>query len=214
MVLEIPPPEVHGSSQFTWKATAEQKPWREGEPKVTIYNYEIFHDDGTKTLRTVTDTDGVKTIEEKKEAGAPVEKAKPIGPPQDLPSGATFDAKRVIFTDEKNQVTTTINYTIYLATAKYSQTEVHRPDGTEVTKGDLVPLDASPPKVTPPKEDIQQKKTFEPDASSEPTLPPPETSPRATWPPPQQQQKSEPATERRKIRSRGNVADRYLKNLA
>mmetsp|Transcript_34347 Transcript_34347/g.110312 ORF Transcript_34347/g.110312 Transcript_34347/m.110312 type:complete len:119 (+) Transcript_34347:58-414(+) len=92
MPLEIPPPEVHGDAKYTWKATAEQLPWKEGEAKVVLYRYEIFHEDGTKTVRTVTETDGVKeTTEERKEVGgkAAVPQKKPIDPPKDLPEKAT-----------------------------------------------------------------------------------------------------------------------------
>mmetsp|Transcript_34352 Transcript_34352/g.110329 ORF Transcript_34352/g.110329 Transcript_34352/m.110329 type:complete len:142 (+) Transcript_34352:58-483(+) len=119
MPLEIPPPEVHGDAKYTWKATAEQLPWKEGEAKVVLYRYEIFHEDGTKTVRTVTETDGVKeTTEERKEVGgkAAVPQKKPIDPPKDLPEKATFDARRVVFTDEDERVTTTINYTVYTET--------------------------------------------------------------------------------------------------
>jgi len=240
MPLEIPPPENNfGDSLFTWKATAEQNT-RAGKTE-TIYKYEIHHEDGRKTLRTVTiDDAGEKHVEEKTEQGEKPDPTaadrKPIDPPQELPERATYDARRVVFTDEDDAVTTTVNYTIYTDKGKYAQKETRLASGElTVEKGPLEPLTEAdiktvkpaaakaavvekPPLAektnakTPPKPDVvgsyvpYSKQQF-PTTSSEQ----PDAAPARSFKPPA---RAEPAPDTRpRVRARGSVADRYLKNL-
>ncbi|KAJ8607853.1 hypothetical protein CTAYLR_008802 [Chrysophaeum taylorii] len=227
MPLEIPPPDetTLGDMKFTWKATAEQRTIEEGNV-VTIYKYEISHEDGTVTFRTVTDTNGEKSTEERRErrGAAPEPAKKPIEPPRGMPEHGTFDAKRVVFTDEENVVTTTINYTVYTEDGKWWQKEVHK-DGQpiDVTKGPIEPLSEEDIKA------LTESPATEP--ATEPAPPQPDQAPMTiVIPPPRPAVKNPPGDEpvietrapeepppRRTsnygIRSRGSVAERYLKNL-
>lgn len=242
MGLEIPPPDetTLGDMKYTWKATAEQKQVENGDV-VTTYKYEIRHEDGTVTHRTVTDTNGTKSTEEFKTQASGTEatpERKPIEPPQGMPEHGTFEARRVIFTDEDGVVTTTINYTVYTEEGKWSQKEVHK-DGcdVEVTKGKIEPLteediqnviasaetDGQPQQqmptinVPPPRapkqsalsEATNAKPPPKPDASASKPVEDPYLAARRE----PRRDDEPPVSIRPSIRARGSVADRYLKNL-
>lgn len=221
--------------KFTWKATAEQKANENGDP-VTVYKYEITHEDGTVIHRSVTVVNGEKKIEEHKTA-APAQpptqvERKPIQPPQNMPEHGTFDARRVIFTDEDGAVTTTINYNVYTEDGKWWQKEIHK-EGceVEVTRGPVEALtdedranffapptseNQQPPVVVPkpPSSALNEKTNAKAhikriDASStrqvkDDYLIACQKTDRS----------NEPAINvSRSIKARGSVADRYLKNL-
>lgn len=222
MGLEIPPPEEDGLGKFTWKATAEQN------ENVIVYKYEIKHEDGTVTHRTVTDKDGVKSTEEYKAQSTSTEAPrKPIGPPQDLPADATFDASRVVFTDEDGQVRTTIRYTVYTDKGKWWQKEVYKGDDLdEVTKGPLEPLASEdtekyfpPPQIqVPPPPPVKSAALNEKtNARTPPKLA--DASSSKFVEDPYLASSRRPINhydfqvEREAIRARGSVADRYIKNL-
>ena len=225
MPLTIPAPEVHGDAKYTWTATAEQKP--EGEGLVTIYRYEIIHEDGTKTKRIVTDRDGVVSTEESKERAKAVPSVRvPIAAPRDLPENAAYDARRVVFTDEKDRVTTTVNYTVYIRNhGKYTQSEVHHFNGeTTVTKGDLQPLDPKDEDTMfndePDEETTVNKKVPTKVVDKENTTLSQNKSDAFSEPScvykfdiGKQQDAPPPQSSSRHLRARGNVAARYLQNL-
>lgn len=221
--------------KYTWKATAEQKANENGDV-VTVYKYEITHEDSTVTHRTVTEANGERKMEEYKIA-APAQppaqlERKPIQPPQDMPEYGTFDARRVIFKDEDGVETTTINYTVYTEDGKWWQKEIHK-EGyeVEVTRGPVEELtdedratvfapstseDQEPQAVLPkPSASAVNEKTDAKahikriDASS--SKPVKDAYLLACQ---KNDRSNEPAANvSRSIKARGSVADRYLKNL-
>lgn len=212
MGLQIPPPDetTLGDMKYTWKATAEQRE-TDGEV-VTVYDYVITHEDGTRTLRTVTDVNGEKSTTERRETGVVEEKKddrKPIEPPVGMPPDATFDAKRVVFTDEDGSETTTIDYTVYTRDGKYWQKQVQGDGDPEITRGTLEPLTDADVKVVMPDQPHKkhpEKKAPVSRASSYLQEPDQFLPPRRAA--------SELSDDRRgAVRARGSVADRYLKNL-
>ncbi|KAH8062055.1 8-hydroxy-dADP phosphatase [Aureococcus anophagefferens] len=131
------------------RRTATAKQVTTGEdfpPDVTTYfEYVITHSDGSRTLLSVKDVNGVKTSSSKKDdSGAPPAR-KPIQPPLNLPLGAGWKAKRVrrrpkqirrgavdasfsqavdALTDASGVETATTVYTVVLDGQMYTQTEV------------------------------------------------------------------------------------------
>ena len=132
------------------RRTATAKQVTTGEdfpPDVTTYfEYVITHSDGSRTLLSVKDVNGVKTSSSKKDdSGAPPARKKPIQPPLNLPLGAGWKAKRVrrrpkcstrsarstrpfrrrsTLTDASGVETATTVYTVVLDGQMYTQTEV------------------------------------------------------------------------------------------
>jgi len=149
--MDIPEPEGIAETD-RWRAQVAQKTTGTAKkPHVlTKFTYTIIHEDGSCTLRTVThdgSLEAAPTIEEQKLPRAPDEdgaakatKKPPIGAPRDLPAGAHWTAKRRVFADDKNDVKTTITYTVTRVDGKhYVQTEEQTNDGpVSIAKGPLI----------------------------------------------------------------------------
>lgn len=132
----------------------------------TYFEYVITHSDGSRTLLSVKDVNGVKTSSSKKDdSGAPPARKKPIQPPLNLPLGAGWKAKRVrrrpkqirrgavdasfsqAVTDASGVETATTVYTVVLDGQMYTQTEVQVGTGpVDVSKSATT---AAPPDEEP-----------------------------------------------------------------
>mmetsp|Transcript_1046 Transcript_1046/g.1304 ORF Transcript_1046/g.1304 Transcript_1046/m.1304 type:complete len:235 (+) Transcript_1046:77-781(+) len=232
MPLVIPPPDDLPQTA-TWKASAEQK--GDGEDAEILYNYEIQYDDGSKTFRTVSEVNGNRSvISERNETGnnsaEKIQARKPIPDPQNLPANSTYEARRVIFTDEAKQVTTTINYTIFTTQGKYTQEEIHQPDGQlKVSKGAMMQLSdeenqrifktddgssSAPPPVTTAPSNPVQAPTSSTYSYQQPTTTPDYSSSSRNFSrgsgnaPPE-----EPSGPAIKARRGSKIAERYLQNI-
>lgn len=149
MGIEIPHPEGI-APEDSWTATAKQVTTGEDFPPdvTTYFEYVITHSDGSRTLLSVKDVNGVKTSSSKKDdSGAPPARKKPIQPPLNLPLGAGWKAKRSTLTDASGVETATTVYTVVLDGQMYTQTEVQVGTGpVDVSKSATT---AAPPDEEP-----------------------------------------------------------------
>ena len=125
--IDIPKP-VGVTSSDSWSAKAKR------DNDATTIVYEIKHADGSTTVQTVVDKGGEKAVtEEKTPAPAnyvPPEPSSPIKPPQELPSGAGWNAKRTIeFVKGVKTSTTTYAINDPSGVGAYTQIEVQSGDG-------------------------------------------------------------------------------------
>jgi len=153
VTLTVPVPDGLANGDG-WKGTVSKKTV-DGNVEI-VYNYEIMHPDGGKTMRTVTSCNGKKTtVDESIEPTESPEAAIIIPPPEDLKpnDGWKGSAERSTIGSE---VTTTYSYTIFhKGGSKTLRKVIIYPDKKRKTlnRTKSAPLNYKPPekeKIIPP----------------------------------------------------------------